>query len=131
MPLHIAAYEGKVDEVKELLSNGANVDEPNDSGWTAMMWAARGGQPEVMKVLNDEGADLYAQNKFGSTPLHAAAHWGNAQATELLLGWIEAGKIDTTNAFGWTALHWAGKGGHPAVSGRACLAWSRLNGGRG
>ena len=44
-PLHIAAYEGKVEEVKTLLADGADVNEPTAAGWTALMWAARGGKP--------------------------------------------------------------------------------------
>ena len=30
----------------------SQVDEPSDSGWTAMMWAARGGHPEVCDVTH-------------------------------------------------------------------------------
>ena len=127
VPLHLAAYYGKVDEVKRLLEAGADVNQAQDTGWTGLMWAARGNRPEVLQVLKDRGGDLYAQNKFGSTPLHAAAHWGSEECTKLLLGWMEADKIDTTNAFGWTALHWAGKGGHPEAAALLIKAGAKVN----
>ena len=65
---------------------------------------ARGGQPEALTALKEAGGDLLAKNKFGSTPLHAAAHWGSPECTKLLLEWLDKESIETTNAFGWTAL---------------------------
>lgn len=127
VPLHLAAYDGKIDEVKRLLEDGADVNQAQDTGWTGLMWAARGNQPEALQMLKDKGGDLYAQNKFGSTPLHAAAHWGSEACTKLLLDWMDADKIDMTNAFGWTALHWAGKGGHPEAAKLLLKAGSDVN----
>ena len=42
VPLQIAAFKGDVEEVKRLLAAGADVNEVNDSGWTALQFAARG-----------------------------------------------------------------------------------------
>ena len=36
VPLHIAAFKGDVEEVKRLLASGADVNEANDSGLTAI-----------------------------------------------------------------------------------------------
>ena len=47
VPLHLAAYEGKVDEVNTLIADGADVQAATETGWTALMWAARGDRPEV------------------------------------------------------------------------------------
>ncbi len=95
VPLHIAAFKGDVEEVKRLLASGVDVNEANDSGWTAIQWAARGagkGQEspravEVCRLLKEAGADIMSINLTGNTALHHAAHWGDPAVTDLLISW--------------------------------------------
>ena len=95
VPLHLAAFKGDVEEVKRLLASGADVNEANDSGWTAIQWAARGagkGQEspravEVCRLLKEAGADIMSINLTGNTALHHAAHWGDPAVTDLLISW--------------------------------------------
>ena len=43
MPLHDAAMRGDVAAIEVLVMDGAEVDEADDMGATALYWAARGG----------------------------------------------------------------------------------------
>jgi ankyrin repeat protein len=101
VPLHIAAFKGDVEEVKRLLASGADVNEANDSGWTAIQWAARGagkGQEsplavEVCKLLREAGADIMSINLTGNTALHHAAHWGDPAVTDLFISWYSPEQV--------------------------------------
>jgi len=56
-PLMIAAKEGDVSRVKELLEREVQVDQPSKYGWTALMFASWQGHPGVVDVLLAAGAD--------------------------------------------------------------------------
>ena len=79
-----AAENGNVDEVRDLLAAGANVNTINEYSVTPLMLAARGGVREV-EILIDAGARLDEKDNNGSTALFHAAAWGNAAAVNLLL----------------------------------------------
>ena len=129
VPLHIAAFKGDVEEVKRLLAAGADVNEANDSGWTAIQWAARGagkGQEspravEVCRVLKEAGADIMSINLTGNTALHHAAHWGDPAVTDLLISWYTPEQVLLRLAL-WTlpqplAIATTHRSGKPALRG--------------
>ncbi|KAM0425342.1 hypothetical protein ACHAPT_009398 [Fusarium lateritium] len=69
-----------------LLAAGADVQATEDSGWTALHWAARYDETQIMERLLSAGARVDARNVFyGETPLHFAAKYGCLQAARLLL----------------------------------------------
>ena len=79
-PLYEASKEGKTDEVKKLLAEGANINSTTDYySETPLHFAAENGQTEVVQLLIDKGADLNAKAKWERTPLHGAAKTGNAE----------------------------------------------------
>lgn len=65
-PLMRAADTGRIDEVRRLLQNGADVNEKVAGGLNALMMASRRGHVAVVKVLLEAGAD---PNSFGG--MHA------------------------------------------------------------
>lgn len=67
--LHMAARSGSVEDVKLLIARGANVNLPNDDGFTPLHWSTFRDSPEVMAVLLDAGADPSLENEWGQTPL--------------------------------------------------------------
>mmetsp|Transcript_42658 Transcript_42658/g.102925 ORF Transcript_42658/g.102925 Transcript_42658/m.102925 type:complete len:425 (+) Transcript_42658:2-1276(+) len=119
VPLQIAAFYGDVEEMAKLVKEGADVNEPNNRGWTALMYACRYRHEEAVQWLIDNGADIKMSNSFGATALMQAAHYGGP--THLLTKHLTAEEVDFKNVFNWTAFTWAGKGGH-ADSARALAA---------
>lgn len=83
--LHVAAHNGLIDQVLQLLDAHANVNACETWGETPLHMAARAGSTEVCDVLILRGADLDATNADGKTPLIVAAQAGNESTCKLLL----------------------------------------------
>lgn len=61
--LHVAAIEGEVEEIKELLAAKAKVNEMDEQGYTALHYACAEGERRAAQVLIENGADVNAKNK--------------------------------------------------------------------
>jgi len=68
-----AASLGKVDEMKQIVTDGLNPMITNDDMDTALHVAALNGQVDVITALSSMGINLNAQNSLGETALHLAA----------------------------------------------------------
>ena len=79
-----AIREGNLEKVKELIESGADVNAKDNSGETALMWAAWYDRAEIAKILIDNGADVNAKNRWGKTALTGAICWGNTEVAKLL-----------------------------------------------
>ena len=55
---------------------------PVQYGWTPLHFAAATGQLDIIIFLNDHGADIHMQDKFGRLPYHLAAQQGYGAAVE-------------------------------------------------
>ena len=55
-PLHVAAWAGRTEVVKELLDAGANVHESNFDGSNGLYWATASGYWAIEKMLRNRGA---------------------------------------------------------------------------
>src|SRR5262249_4287909 len=110
-PLAIAAYWGRPDVVRLLLTSGAKVDLPNNRGDTALMKAVEYERPNhgaTVQILLDAGANLEAVNRNGLTPLAVAVEHGNAPAIKTLLG--HGARMDVKTNDGLTLAQLADKG---------------------
>ena len=59
VPLHAAAYQGRLECVKILVEEGKlNLDTLDEIGGTPLMRASRGKHPDIVEYLLDAGADL-------------------------------------------------------------------------
>src|SRR5690606_31346873 len=80
-----AAMRGDTAAVQRLLESGANVNQPQADGATALQWAAYHGDAELVRLLLGAGADPSLANRNGSTAMWLAASRGDAEVLEALL----------------------------------------------
>lgn len=106
--LFSALFRGDLDFVQRVGStpNGIVLLKNQDRwGNTATHWAAKGGNPTILKYLLDKGLDASLLNSAGTSALHWSAFSGNRVVMQELL---QAGiSVNQVNAYGETALHWA------------------------
>jgi actin len=95
-----------------------NSQDPHNQGFTAMHFAARYGNADVVDSLIKAGAKSTTKDDFGKTPLHWAAQYDRcddvgAEATDLL---IKSGAdVNAKDNQGRTALQYAARAGQQAV----------------
>ena len=72
-PLCYAAREGKLNQVHQLLQEGADVNARRDGGSTALIDAALAGRTDIVNALLAQGAEVNLTDDAGLTALSAAA----------------------------------------------------------
>ena len=79
-----AVKSGNVDAVRSLVKN-SSVNATETDGTTALHWAVRADNLELVRMLLRAGADAKLANRYGVRPLTLAATNGNAAMVETLL----------------------------------------------
>jgi ankyrin repeat protein len=106
--LMIASLRGRPAWVLQMIGRGASV---NQTGWTALHYAATSGHTGIIQMLLEAHAYIDAESPNGSTPLMMAAQYGTPEAVKMLL---QAGADPTLkNQLGLTALDFAKLGNRP------------------
>ncbi|EAX95854.1 ankyrin repeat protein, putative [Trichomonas vaginalis G3] len=90
---------------EHFLSLGANINEINKHGETALHYAAEKNNKEIAELLISCGANINEKNKYGETVLHYAAEKNNKEMAELLISC--GANINEKNKYGETVLHYA------------------------
>lgn len=105
-----AAARGDATAVADVLARGADVDERDETGRTAVTAAVYAGSAETVKLLVDAGADVNIRDDTRSNAFLALGETGNVSVLRAVL----PGKPDVTltNRFGGTALIPAAERGH-------------------
>ena len=114
-----AAAQQDAQAVRELLSEGVDVNEPRADGATAMLWAAHWDDRAMVELLLAAGADADAANDYGVTPLMRATENASVELVETLLA--AGADANAAQASGLTSLMIAGRTGDREVV-RALLA---------
>jgi len=84
-PLIKASQEGDTFTTEKLVSEGANIDEADEDGYTPLMHAIWSGKKETAIKLVNIGADVNKRDKSGYTPLLWAAYYGQTETAKVLL----------------------------------------------
>ncbi|KAJ0410955.1 hypothetical protein ATCC90586_004308 [Pythium insidiosum] len=109
-----AAARGDVKTLTALLEQGANVNETDKEGYSALQVAAKKRRLEAVEYLLQSGADVNQRDSDGFSALHEAAFNGDADIVRVLL---KAGANKTfVTSEGTTALAIAVRHGHGVVT---------------
>lgn len=115
-PIHFAAENGDIRMAEMLINMGHPQTTERDSRMSPLHYAASGGYTDLCVYLLSKGARIEPEPDREYrievlTALHCAASSGNCEIIDLLLDHgAGLNKINRQN--GWTALHYAVKGGH-------------------
>lgn len=103
-PCHFCAYNGNIDMMNCLMSNGASILIPNDQGVKALHVAVQGDQAAMTYYLAKTlGCDLEDKDTSGNTALHWAIFTGSENCTAFLLAM--GANPNSTNNEKSTPLH--------------------------
>lgn len=109
-----AAMRGDRADVLAMIKQGADVNAPQGDGVTALHWAARHGDAEMIAALVAAGANARTATSFGAfTPLHLAAERGSAPIVKALLA--AGSPVDARSSTGATPLMFASASGDTAA----------------
>ena len=116
--LEMAAFNGDVDELARLISEGADIDARNKYGMTPLMIAATRGHGPFVVWLVEHGADLDHTAKYAMSALMLAVVYGHTDIVEELIKGGARTDIRGTGAPGFqdkTALDLARNRGDTAM----------------
>lgn len=102
VPLVDAMQAKAYAKVETLLASGANVNQAEPDGTTALHWAAHYGDSQFVATLLKAGARADATNEYGSSPLSEAATFGSTELIRMLLN--AGAHPNSANQDGQTAL---------------------------
>lgn len=104
--LRMAVIDADDERVARLIDQGLGVDARDESGATALHYAAAFNRRKIAEFLLARGAEVDARDAEDRTPLHLAAYGGCADAAALLLD--RGADANAADAGGFTPLHAAG-----------------------
>jgi TolB-like protein/ankyrin repeat protein/class 3 adenylate cyclase len=122
-PLYAASKRGDLQDVKRLITEGANVNITDYFGKSPLHFAAKNGHVEITALIVNAGADIeakaqgYPDNRvFDATPLIVAAQQGHSKVAEVLINAGADINAETRDSGGtWSTIHHAAFDGHTEV----------------
>ncbi|RMC17288.1 hypothetical protein DUI87_05869 [Hirundo rustica rustica] len=109
-PLMLAAEQGNLEIVQELLKKGANCNLEDADNWTALISAAKEGHAAIVAELLNYNVNLEHRDLGGWTALMWASYKGRTEVAKLLLE--KGANPNITGMNSMTALIVAVKGGY-------------------
>ncbi|MHC4587436.1 MAG: ankyrin repeat domain-containing protein [Planctomycetota bacterium] len=83
--LHRAAVDGEIEQVKLLISEGADVNAKNSAGWTPLQYAASRGHREIVELLLAHDADVDIGGEDNMTAAEYAMQNNHTEILQLLI----------------------------------------------
>ncbi len=83
--LHRIARTNDVGAFKEVIEAGANVNEKDKFGTTALHYSISEANHDITRLLLEHGADVMVQDDNGATTLHYAVEYNACDIAEALL----------------------------------------------
>ncbi len=94
-PLMVAASKGQTGIAEIILQAGANINEKNEDGWTALHKAAyEQDKTEIIDLLMQSGSDVEAKNRFGKTPLQLAEEKNHRDIVRVIKNHLQQQSLD-------------------------------------
>ncbi|XP_034381298.1 kinase D-interacting substrate of 220 kDa B isoform X1 [Cyclopterus lumpus] len=112
-PLMVAAEQGHLEIVQELIRRGSNVNLDDVDCWTALISAAKEGQIEVVRELLENNANLEHRDMGGWTALMWGAYKGRTEVVQLLLE--KGANPNITGQYSVYPIIWASGRGHAEI----------------
>ncbi|XP_049597225.1 kinase D-interacting substrate of 220 kDa B isoform X2 [Syngnathus scovelli] len=112
-PLMVAAEQGNLEIVQELIRRGANINFDDVDCWTALMSASKEGHIQVVGELLDNDANMEHRDMGGWTALMWAAYKGRTDVAELLLS--KGANPNITGQYSVYPIIWAAGRGHAEI----------------
>lgn len=124
-PLIQAVQDGDLKKAQTLIASGADVNQTNEYGYSALYLAAQGDE-KMTQLLINSGADVNGHaNRLGATPLQVAAQRGDRATVRLLLA--AGARIEDADGSGWTPLFSAALAGKLEVVEELLAAGANVN----
>ncbi|MBA7674617.1 hypothetical protein ES703_82837 [subsurface metagenome] len=111
--IHQAVVDGDIDQVQQLISEGADINSRNRMGWSPLRTAIQNRRQAVVELLIAKGADVNAKDNSGQTALLVAVNTGQKDTVELLI--TKGADVNIMGSRGDNALSLAKKRRHTEI----------------
>ena len=118
LALHSATSAGALESVRFLVSEGIDPNYKPEGGYSARIrgqsplhLAIATGNAEIVSLLLENGADAFAADSSGATPLHVATQYGHKPLVKMLVK-VMGARAHARDKNGTTPLHIAARQGH-------------------
>ncbi|XP_076021609.1 kinase D-interacting substrate of 220 kDa B [Genypterus blacodes] len=112
-PLMVAAEQGNLEILQELIKRGASVNLDDVDCWTALISASKEGFIDVVKELLENNANLEHRDMGGWTALMWAAYKGRIAVAQMLLE--KGANPNITGQYSVYPIIWAAGRGHAEI----------------
>ena len=113
--MHACLEGGRLDNIKRLLELGADIQQLDYNGWSALHFAATYSSPEIIEYLLSLGMTVNMTSKTGQTPLMCACLEGGRldNIKRLLELGADIQQLEFND--GWSPLHFAARNSSPEI----------------
>ncbi|XP_062597146.1 ankyrin-2-like, partial [Saccostrea cucullata] len=112
---HVACMNSNLEMCKHITQYYPDMlQQMNTAGWNAAFSAARGGNIEILELLEEKGVDITHNNKLGSNILHIACAGAKSEMCQHIIKHYPD-MLQQVNNRGWNAALFAAQGGNVEI----------------